>query len=143
MLWQNTSMTQSEEILEQGLINIVLHEGDKCLMVLRPYQFYAVEQILDRVQNTNKNVYIWHTTGAGKTLTSFKAAQLVSEIDGIGKAKECGRHAQRPHSFLVFHPFTFPSGSRQCHDRCQKYFSHICYVSFVDYSMTIFLPPTM
>ncbi len=64
---------------------IVLHEGDKCLMVLRPYQFYAVEQILDRVQNTNKNGYVWHTTGAGKTLTSFKAAQLVSEIDGIDK----------------------------------------------------------
>ena len=64
---------------------IVLHEGDKCLMVLRPYQFYAVEQILDRVQNTNKNGYIWHTTGAGKTLTSFKAAQLVSEIDGVDK----------------------------------------------------------
>ena len=64
---------------------IVLHEGDKCLMVLRPYQFYAVESILDRVQNSNKNGYIWHTTGAGKTLTSFKAAQLVSEIDGIDK----------------------------------------------------------
>ena len=64
---------------------IVLHEGDKCLMVLRPYQFYAVEQILDRVQNSNKNGYVWHTTGAGKTLTSFKAAQLVSEIDGIDK----------------------------------------------------------
>lgn len=64
---------------------IVLHEGDKCLMVLRPYQFYAVEQILDRVQNSNKNGYIWHTTGAGKTLTSFKAAQLVSELDGIDK----------------------------------------------------------
>ena len=64
---------------------IVLHEGDKCLMVLRPYQFYAVEQILDRIQNSNKNGYIWHTTGAGKTLTSFKAAQLVSELDGIDK----------------------------------------------------------
>ena len=64
---------------------IVLHEGDKCLMVLRPYQFYAVERILDKVQNSNKNGYIWHTTGAGKTLTSFKAAQLVSEIDGIDK----------------------------------------------------------
>ena len=64
---------------------IVLHEGDKCLMVLRPYQFYAVEQILDRVQNSNKNGYIWHTTGAGKTLTSFKAAQLVSEMEGIDK----------------------------------------------------------
>ena len=64
---------------------IVLHEGDKCLMILRPYQYYAVEEILDRVQNTNKNGYIWHTTGAGKTLTSFKAAQLVSELDGIDK----------------------------------------------------------
>ncbi len=64
---------------------VVLHEGDKCLMVLRPYQFYAVERILDRVQNSNKNGYIWHTTGAGKTLTSFKAAQLVAEIDGVDK----------------------------------------------------------
>ena len=65
---------------------IVLHEGDKCLMVLRPYQFYAVERILERIQNNpNENGYIWHTTGAGKTLTSFKAAQLASEIDGIDK----------------------------------------------------------
>jgi len=64
---------------------VVLHEGDKCLMVLRPYQYYAVEKILDCVQNTNKNGYIWHTTGAGKTLTSFKAAQLVAELDGVDK----------------------------------------------------------
>ena len=64
---------------------IVLHEGEKSLMVLRPYQYYAVEEIINRVENTNKNGYIWHTTGAGKTLTSFKAAQLVSEIDGIDK----------------------------------------------------------
>ena len=64
---------------------IVLHEGDRCLMVLRPYQFYTVEKILDRVQNSNDNGYIWHTTGAGKTLTSFKAAQLVSELDDVDK----------------------------------------------------------
>lgn len=64
---------------------IVLHEGDKCLMALRPYQFYAVEKILDRVQNSNDNGYIWHTTGAGKTLTSFKAVQLVSELDDVDK----------------------------------------------------------
>lgn len=64
---------------------IVLHEGDKCLMVLRPYQFYAVEKILDRVENSNDNGYIWHTTGAGKTLTSFKAAQLVSDLDDVDK----------------------------------------------------------
>ena len=64
---------------------IVLHEGDKCLMVLRPYQFYAVEKILDKVRNSNDNGYIWHTTGAGKTLTSFKTAQLVSELDDVDK----------------------------------------------------------
>ena len=64
---------------------VVLHEGEKMLMILRPYQYYAVEEILNRVENTNKNGYIWHTTGAGKTLTSFKAAQLVSEIDGVDK----------------------------------------------------------
>ena len=64
---------------------IVLHEGDKCLMVLRPYQFYAVEKILDKVKNSNDNGYIWHTMGAGKTLTSFKAAQLVSELNDVDK----------------------------------------------------------
>ena len=64
---------------------MVLHEGDKCLMVLRPYQFYAVEKILNRVENSNDNGYIWHTTGAGKTLTSFKAAQLVSEMEDVDK----------------------------------------------------------
>lgn len=65
--------------------HIVLHEGDKCLMVLRPYQYYAVEKILDRVVNSNDNGYIWHTTGAGKTLTSFKTAQLVSELPDVDK----------------------------------------------------------
>ena len=64
---------------------IVLHDSEKCMMVLRPYQFYAVEKILDRVENSNDNGYIWHTTGAGKTLTSFKAAQLVSELDYVDK----------------------------------------------------------
>ena len=64
---------------------IVLHEGERCLMVLRPYQYYAVEEIINRLENTNKNGYVWHTTGAGKTLPSFKAAQLVSDIDGVDK----------------------------------------------------------
>ena len=64
---------------------IVLHEGDKCLMVLRPYQYYAVEEIINRVENTNKNGYVWHTTGAGKTLTSFKAARLASNLSYIDK----------------------------------------------------------
>lgn len=64
---------------------VVMHEGDKMLMVLRPYQFYAVEKILDRVANSNENGYVWHTTGAGKTLTSFKAAQLVAERNDVAK----------------------------------------------------------
>jgi type I restriction enzyme, R subunit len=65
---------------------IVLHQGTKTLMVLRPYQYYAVEAIINRVEkNNNKNGYIWHTTGSGKTLTSFKASQILTKMPGIKK----------------------------------------------------------
>ena len=64
---------------------IVLHESDQVLMVLRPYQFYAVEAIIDRVKNSDKNGYIWHTTGSGKTLTSFKASQILTHNPKIKK----------------------------------------------------------
>ncbi|OUS10458.1 deoxyribonuclease HsdR [Nonlabens dokdonensis] len=64
---------------------IVLHESDKILMVLRPYQFFAVEAIIDRVKNSDKNGYIWHTTGSGKTLTSFKASQILTHNPKIKK----------------------------------------------------------
>jgi type I restriction enzyme R subunit len=64
---------------------IVLHESDKVLMVLRPYQYYATEAIIDRVKNTNKNGYIWHTTGSGKTLTSFKASQVLMQLPQVHK----------------------------------------------------------
>jgi type I restriction enzyme R subunit len=64
----------------------VLHEGDRQLMVLRPYQFYAVEAIIDRVKNNPaKGGYIWHTTGSGKTLTSFKASQVLTEMANVAK----------------------------------------------------------
>ena len=56
---------------------IVLNETEKILMVLRPYQYYAVEAINERVKHTRKNGYIWHTTGSGKTLTSFKTSQIL------------------------------------------------------------------
>ncbi len=56
---------------------IVLNESEKLLMVLRPYQYYAVEAIANRVENSTKNWYIWHTTWSWKTLTSFKAAQIL------------------------------------------------------------------
>jgi type I restriction enzyme R subunit len=64
---------------------IVLHESDRLLMILRPYQFYAVEAIIKRVKDTSKNGYIWHTTGSGKTLTSFKASQILTQNPKIKK----------------------------------------------------------
>lgn len=63
----------------------VLSETDKVLLVLRPYQFYAVEAVINRVQNSNKNGYVWHTTGSGKTLTSFKASQILTEMPEVFK----------------------------------------------------------
>lgn len=71
---------------------IVLNETEKVLMVLRPYQYYAVERIVERVLNPpaeNPNGYIWHTTGSGKTLTSFKAAQILMALPGIAKVVFC------------------------------------------------------
>ena len=67
----------------------VLHEGNKQIMVLRPYQYYAVERIIERVKLSPKNGYIWHTTGSGKTLTSFKASQILSRIPKIDKVVFC------------------------------------------------------
>lgn len=58
---------------------IVLNESEQMLMALRSYQYYAVESIVSQVLTTDKNGYIWHTTGSGKTLTSFKAAQILTQ----------------------------------------------------------------
>jgi type I restriction enzyme R subunit len=64
---------------------IVLAESLQIPMVLRPYQYYAVKAIEKRVRESDKNGYIWHTTGSGKTLTSFKASQILSRIPEIKK----------------------------------------------------------
>lgn len=64
---------------------IVLAESFKIPMILRPYQYYAVKAIEDRVRTSEKNGYIWHTTGSGKTLTSFKASQILSQIPEVKK----------------------------------------------------------
>lgn len=58
---------------------------DKTIVVLRPYQCYAVEAIVDQVKNSVKGGYIWHTTGSGKTLTSFKASQILTDIPEVYK----------------------------------------------------------
>ena len=64
---------------------MVINETDKTLMVMRPYQIYAVEALVHRATETNNNGYIWHTTGSGKTLTSFKCSQILSKEKKIKK----------------------------------------------------------
>lgn len=64
---------------------IVLSEAQKILMVLRPYQYFAVEAMIDKVRNSTKNGFVWHTTGSGKTLTSFKAAQILMNMPQVKK----------------------------------------------------------
>ena len=64
---------------------MVMLETSKSLMVLRPYQIYAVQKIIAHVQNSPQNGYIWHTTGSGKTLTSFKASQLIMKMPDVEK----------------------------------------------------------
>jgi type I restriction enzyme R subunit len=83
---------------KHSLLNILtrycVFTVDQDLLVMRPYQIVATERILQRViasenQKTLGTVaaggYIWHTTGSGKTLTSFKAAQLVSKMESVDK----------------------------------------------------------
>lgn len=64
---------------------MVLLETTKSMMVLRPYQIYAVQNIIQHVQTEPNNGYIWHTTGSGKTLTSFKASQLIMKMPEVDK----------------------------------------------------------
>ena len=71
---------------------VVYNESKKQLMVLRPYQFYAVEALVKKASEQTSisdtveaNGYIWHTTGSGKTLTSFKASQIIMDLPNVDK----------------------------------------------------------
>ncbi len=64
---------------------MVLVEGEQQMMMMRPYQVYAVKAIVDCIDQNRGNGYIWHTTGSGKTLTSFKASILLKNNDAITK----------------------------------------------------------
>ncbi len=64
---------------------IVLVEMEEKLIIMRPYQIYAVEAIVDCINENRGNGYIWHTTGSGKTLTSFKASTLLKDNPDIEK----------------------------------------------------------
>ncbi len=64
---------------------IVLIASEQKLMMMRPYQIYAVKAIVDSIDQNCGNGYIWHTTGSGKTLTSFKASTLLKTNESIHK----------------------------------------------------------
>lgn len=64
---------------------MVLVQSEQKLMMMRPYQIYAVQAIVDCIKEDRGNGYIWHTTGSGKTLTSFKASTLLKDNEDIHK----------------------------------------------------------
>lgn len=64
---------------------MVLLVGEQKLMIMRPYQVYAVQHLVRCIDDDNGNGFIWHTTGSGKTLTSFKASTLLKENEHIHK----------------------------------------------------------
>ena len=64
---------------------MVLIETERKILVMRPYQIYAVKSIVQRVHEGSGNGFIWHTTGSGKTLTSFKASTLLKDNKDIEK----------------------------------------------------------
>ena len=64
---------------------MVLLAGEQKLLIMRPYQVYAVQHLGRCIDENNGNGFIWHTTGSGKTLTSFKASTLLKENDHIHK----------------------------------------------------------
>ncbi|MDK2802438.1 MAG: type I restriction endonuclease subunit R [Oscillospiraceae bacterium] len=64
---------------------MVINDSERSLMVMRSYQVHAVEAMVYRALETNNNGYIWHTTGSGKTLTSFKASQIIAAEPSVKK----------------------------------------------------------
>ena len=90
-----TSTFFAKHTILNVLTKFCVFTAEKDLLVMRPYQIAATEKILQRILiasydkkrlgTTAAGGYIWHTTGSGKTLTSFKTAQLASKMDGIDK----------------------------------------------------------
>ncbi len=89
-----TATFLSKHTLLNVLTKYCVFTSDKLLLVMRPYQIVATEQILNRIQiatnykklgTVEAGGYVWHTTGSGKTLTSFKTAQLASKLDYVDK----------------------------------------------------------
>lgn len=117
--FNNTRVDEWEKVAEKLLSFPMAHQligyytvadaSDGVLKVLRPYQFYAARAIFNKVQKNESweggaarlGGYVWHTTGSGKTLTCFKAAQLISDMGGADKVvflldrKELGTQSLR------------------------------------------------
>jgi len=91
----NQKITQLDRFAEKFLAKctlgqmisryMVLVASEQKLMMMRPYQIYAVKAIVECIQQNCGNGYIWHTTGSGKTLTSFKASTLLKDNPNIAK----------------------------------------------------------
>ncbi len=91
----NKKITHLDDFTEQFLAKctlaemisryMVLIQTEKKLMMMRPYQIYAVQEIVKCIHENRGNGYIWHTTGSGKTLTSFKASTLLKDNPDIEK----------------------------------------------------------
>ena len=91
----NTKITHLDSFAETFLVKctlgqtisryMVLIASEQKLMMMRPYQVYAVKTIVDCIHQNCGNGYIWHTTGSGKTLTSFKASTLLKDNPDIEK----------------------------------------------------------
>ena len=91
----NTKITHLDDFAEEFLAKctlaqmiskyMVLIASEQKLMMMRPYQIYAVKHIVTCIDQNNGNGYIWHTTGSGKTLTSFKASTLLKTNESIHK----------------------------------------------------------
>lgn len=64
---------------------MVLVQSEQKILIMRPYQIYAVKAIVECIHQNRGNGYIWHTTGSGKTLTSFKASTLLKDNPDIEK----------------------------------------------------------
>ncbi|MDO4714907.1 MAG: type I restriction endonuclease subunit R [Bacteroidales bacterium] len=64
---------------------MVLVASERKLLIMRPYQIYAVQAIVKCIEENRGNGYIWHTTGSGKTLTSFKASTLLKDNPNVEK----------------------------------------------------------
>ena len=91
----NSKITHLDDFAERFLAKCTLAEmiskymvliaSEQKLMMMRPYQIYAVKAIVDSIDQNCGNGYIWHTTGSGKTLTSFKASTLLKTNERIHK----------------------------------------------------------